>query len=166
MKIMKKHLVIALTASLIFVNLAPLVSSASNEDTDIIQETTSNVNTGLDITDPPKIMLFANQTESGGSSYQYVSKMVVNLNTSGVNTLYAAMLSGGLQFVPMGHAAANAAVIAGVNFNLKTYKYMRQTIYKKSDKNYYYYKIIDEFTNNKSTWKGPVKTFYEKVRKK
>ncbi|EPP2127190.1 hypothetical protein ACUNAH_002891 [Listeria monocytogenes] len=160
---MKKHLVIALTASLVFVNLAPIASSANSEASVAAEENVSNINTGLDITEPPRMILFSNQTESGGSTYKYVSKQVVNL--SGINTLYQALLAGGLAAVPMGHPVARAMVTTGLSSNFKGYKYMRQTIYKKSDKSYYYYKVIDEFTNNKSTWKGPVTTSYQKVRK-
>ncbi|MBC1969955.1 hypothetical protein IBB80_11580 [Listeria marthii] len=160
---MKKHLVIALTATLIFVNLVPIASSANIEDSVSVGEAISDLNTGVEITQPPRMMLFANQTESGGSTYKFVSKQVVNL--SGVNTLYQALLAGGLTAVPMGHPVARAMVTTGLSSNFKGYKYMRQTIYKKSDKTYHYYKVIDEFTNNKSTWKGAVTTSYQKVRR-
>ncbi|MBC1482048.1 hypothetical protein [Listeria immobilis] len=117
----------------------------------------------IELVDPIIPMVRSNQTQSGGSTYKYVSKQVVKL--SGINTLYQALLAGGLTAVPMGPPVARAMITTGLSSNFKGYKYMRQTIYKKSDKKYYYYKVIDEFTNNKSTWKGPVTTSYQKVRK-
>jgi hypothetical protein len=49
---------------------------------------------------------------------------------------------------------------------IKSYNYMRQSIYSKTDKNYIYYKVIDEFSNSKTNFsKGPVKTSYSKVKK-
>lgn len=74
-------------------------------------------------------------------------------------------MAGGLAKVSFGGAVAKAMVGTTLTNSFKTYNYMRQTIYKKTDKKYYYYKVIDEFSNSKTQWKGPVRTSYQKVRR-
>ncbi|EAA0094508.1 hypothetical protein ACU8IW_002637 [Listeria innocua] len=163
---MKKHLVVALSACLVFGNFAPVVSSANESEKPIIsEETTPETNLGVDLTPAPKMMLFANQTESGGSKFKYVSSVVVNLNSLGVNKMYQAIYVGGFAKIPLGNAVAKAVagVLAPTPF--KQYKYMKQTIYKRSDSKYHYYKVIDEFSNSKTTWKGPVQSTIQKVRR-
>ncbi|ARM72877.1 hypothetical protein LMxysn_1242 [Listeria monocytogenes] len=60
-------------------------------------------------------MVTSNQTDGGGSSYKYVSKQVVNLESIGVNLVYRALIAGGLGSVPMGKAAARAMITTGLS---------------------------------------------------
>lgn len=163
---MKKYLVVALSTCLVFSNLAPVVSFA-NESTEqtISEETTPVTNLGVDLTPAPKMMLFANQTESGGSNFKYVSSVVVNLNSIGVNKMYQAIYVGGFTRIPLGNEVVKAVVGVFLPTPFKQYKYMKQTIYKRSDSKYHYYKVIDEFSNSKTTWKGPVQSTIQKVRR-
>ncbi|TYV00767.1 hypothetical protein [Listeria monocytogenes] len=132
---MKKQLVMVIMSCLVLGNIAPMVSAASNEEFVTTEETSYEWNNEPAILPPLSgISLFANQTEAGGSTYKYVSQQVVNL--SGINNLYKALLAGGLAAVPMGPPVARAMVTTGLSSNFKGYKYMRQTIYKKSDNTY------------------------------
>lgn len=163
---MKRKILTAMTATLIMGNIAPTISNATSEE--VIppsKENSYDLSSGIDVVEPPRMMLRSNQTEGGGSSYKYVSKQVVNLKSIGVDLVYRALLAGGLAAVKMGPAVSRAMITTTLSGLIKTYKYMRQTIYMKSDKKYYYYKVINEFSNSKITWKGPVKTSYQKVKR-
>ncbi|MBC2254035.1 hypothetical protein HCB46_00945 [Listeria ivanovii] len=171
---MKKKWIITVATCFIFANIAPSVSLANeNQEKNskggkmsTNSKTVNFLNSNLETSAEPIFqMVTSNQTDGGGSSYKYVSKQVVNLESIGVNLVYRALIAGGLGSVPMGKAAARAMITTGLSGLFDTYKYMRQTIYKKSDKKYYYYKVINEFSNSKTTWKGPVKTSYQKVRR-
>ncbi|AHI55183.1 hypothetical protein ACP0AK_05550 [Listeria ivanovii] len=144
----------------------PNVAQASTVEEQGLIEYEFTKNSGqMELAEPIIPMVRSNQTESGGSSYKYISSTIVNLNSTGVNTLYQALLAGGLAKVSFGGVVAKAMVGTILSNSFKNYNYMKQTIYKKSDKNYYYYKVIDEFSNSKTKWKGPVNTSYQKVRK-
>ncbi|MGJ8730176.1 hypothetical protein ACRW9N_06875 [Listeria aquatica] len=164
---MKKYFVVVLTVFLIFGSIVPATSFASSGKAVITSaDESQSIGSDLKVIQPAgEIVLFSNQTIAGGSKYSLVSRNVVNLNHSGTNLGYRALVAGGLASVPMGNAVARAIGTTFFSGLVKTYKYMRQSIYKRSDKNYHYYKVIDEFTNNKKSWKGPVKISYQKVRK-
>ncbi|WP_115753056.1 hypothetical protein [Listeria kieliensis] len=164
---MKKYFAAVLAVFLILGSIVPATSFATSEKTVLIsadesQETCEDLNL---IQPAGEIALFSNQTTAGGSKYSLVSRKVVNLNHTGTNLAYKALMAGGLASVPMGSAVARAMTTTFFSGLVKSYKYMRQSIYKRSDKKYHYYKVIDEFTNNKKTWKGPVQVSYQKVRR-
>ncbi|EMG28776.1 hypothetical protein X560_1075 [Listeria fleischmannii 1991] len=109
-------------------------------------------------------LLRSNQTVGGGgSTYTLSTRKTISLKAT--NSAYQILMSAGLDKVTKGNTVASA--IAGLFLDsLKNYKYMRQSIYKKTDKNYIYYKVIDEFSNSKTNFsKGPVKTYYSKVKR-
>ncbi|TYV42654.1 hypothetical protein FZ063_12845 [Listeria monocytogenes] len=85
-------------------------------------------------------MLFANQTESGGSKYKFVTKQTVSL-------------------------AAASSIVGGGASLLKKYNYMRQTIYKYSTKKEDKYKVINEYLYTKNGKPGKITTSYSTVRK-
>ncbi|HAA9661144.1 TPA_asm: hypothetical protein GIH59_12775 [Listeria monocytogenes] len=116
----------------------------------------------------PSMKLFSNQTESGGSKYKLVSKQIVNMKTT--NTLYhwaflAISYNAVTQIAKKAIAGTVVTVAADYGINYKGYKYLRQTIYKYSTKTQDKYKVIDEYSNSKTTWKGPVTTSYSTVKK-
>ncbi|MBC2246395.1 hypothetical protein [Listeria seeligeri] len=116
----------------------------------------------------PSMKLFSNQTDGGGSKYKLVSKQTVNMKTT--NTLYHwAFLAIGFNAVTKVAKKAIAGTVVTIagdyGINYKGYKYLRQTIYKYSTKTQDKYKIIDEYSNSKTTWKGPVTTSYSTVKK-
>ncbi|MCN75792.1 hypothetical protein DSO10_14990 [Listeria monocytogenes] len=161
MKLMKKHFVIALTACLIFWNFVPTGASANTGEVAHYEDNYPKISIGAGLLPNLRMML----TESGGSKYRFVSKQVVNLNTIGVNKMYQAIYVGGFTKIPFGNKVTKAIVGVFLPTPFKQYKYMRQTIYKKSDSKFYYYKVIDEFSDSKSTWKGSVQTTVQKVRR-
>ncbi|MEN2666331.1 hypothetical protein [Listeria aquatica] len=110
-------------------------------------------------------LLRSNQAFSGGGSkYSLISRKIVSLKFT--NTAYAALMNGGLAAIHKGAAIAGVvAQTVGISY-IKKYSYMRQSIYRKTDKNYAYYKVVDEFSNNKNNFsRGAVKTTYSKVKK-
>ncbi|WP_048626980.1 hypothetical protein [Listeria ivanovii] len=116
----------------------------------------------------PSMKVFSNQTDGGGSKYKLVSKQTVNMKTT--NTLYhwafLAISYNAVTKVAKIAIAGTVVTIAGdYGINYKGYKYLRQTIYKYSTKTQDKYKIIDEYSNSKTTWKGPVTTSYSTVKK-
>lgn len=164
---MKKYFFIVLAVFLVLGSVVPATSFATSGEavwtsTNESQEICDDLNV---IQPAGEIVLFSNQTTAGGSKYRLVSRKVVNLNHTGTNLGYKALIAGGLAAVPMGRTVARAIGSTFFSGLVKSHKYMRQSIYKRSDKKYHYYKVIDEFTNNKKTWKGPVKVSYQKVRK-
>ncbi|HEL6629162.1 TPA: hypothetical protein UPF69_003073, partial [Listeria monocytogenes] len=80
--------------------------------------------------------LFANQTESGGSKYKFVTKQTVSL--AAANNIYslAFLAAGGAlgRVAKSTIAAAASSIVGGGASLLKKYNYMRQTIYKYSTK--------------------------------
>ncbi|MBC2140526.1 hypothetical protein [Listeria innocua] len=163
---MKKQLVMVIMSCLVLGNIAPMVSTATNEEFVTTEETSYEWNNEPAILPPLSgISLFANQTEAGGSTYKYMSSVVVNLDAIGVNKMYQAIYVGGSTKLPLGNQVAKAVAGVFLPTPYKQYKYMKQTIYRKSDSKYYYYKVIDEFSNSKTTWKGQVQTTVQKVRR-
>ncbi|RDX00581.1 hypothetical protein [Listeria kieliensis] len=100
----------------------------------------------------------------GGSKYNLVSRNTVSLKFT--NTAYAALMNGGLAAIHKGAAIAGVVAQTFDISYVKKYSYMRQSIYRMADKNYVYYKVVDEFSNNKNNFsRGSVKTTYSKVKK-
>ncbi|MBC2363990.1 hypothetical protein [Listeria booriae] len=108
-----------------------------------------------------KPMLRANVTDGGGSAYVKQTVQIVDLRTT--NNMYKALLAAGLAVVFKGATVAGSMAGSFGASTFNNYRWMRQTIYKKQDSKYVYYKVIDEFTNNKTTWKGYVQTTETKV---
>ncbi|EBF5117140.1 hypothetical protein HB837_13780 [Listeria innocua] len=70
---MKKQLVMVIMSCLVLGNIAPMVSTATNEEFVTTEETSYEWNNEPAILPPLSgISLFANQTEAGGSTYKYM----------------------------------------------------------------------------------------------
>lgn len=111
--------------------------------------------------------LFANQTESGGSKYKFVTKQTVSL--AAANNIYslAFLAAGGAlgRVAKSTIAAAASSIVGGGASLLKKYNYMRQTIYKYSTKKEDKYKVINEYLYTKNGKPGKITTSYNTVRK-
>ncbi|MBC1408802.1 hypothetical protein [Listeria innocua] len=166
----------------IFVCFTPLSTSvsahASVNREDGIEENTLEQTVSVDKENPDLFVnqdvenngpkrLFANQTESGGSKYKFVTKQTVSLAVA--NNIYklAFLAAGGaLGFSAKNRIASAASNIVGGGAGLfKTYKYMRQTIYKYSMKKEDKYKVINEYLYTKNGKPGKITTTYCTVRK-
>lgn len=117
----------------------------------------------------PPIQVFANApVDGGGSKYKLISRKVVSLGK--VNTLYeyAFAAVGGIGAWKITKSAISAAVVAMANkkgLDYKGYKYLRQSIYGLKTKKTEEYKIVDEYSNSKKTWKGYVTTTFSTVKR-
>ncbi|EUJ52954.1 hypothetical protein [Listeria fleischmannii] len=97
---------------------------------DYLVENDNLVQDGYTVTKRP--LLKSNQAfGGGGSAYSLVSRTIVDLKFN--NTAYKALMIGGFGVLNKGAAiAASIAQVFGDGY-IKTYKYMRQSIYKKTD---------------------------------
>ncbi|WP_099222128.1 hypothetical protein [Listeria costaricensis] len=163
-------MIVVMVATLIFMPLAPSATvfadelQAESNDAELIASFDYEVVDDEIVSDgyiaPSRPLLKSNQTTNGGSTYTLQTRKVVNIKSYG--TVHNAVLAAGLSYVFKGFTIASTLAAGIVGF-AGSYKYMRQSIYSRKDKKWVYYKVINEFSNNTSNFKGAVTTNYYKV---